>query len=423
MKLFPWINNKSKEDGPPPQQKDYLKKLVSDFESLMTRDENIAFRVKDIKPHGFIIKTNGLYGYVSFQFMPWTYKNISCWTAIFPHLKRKTFFGRVYHFKKEPLSIIFNAQVPQFKKMELTENEQYDGIIIKKTGNGALIDIGFHYNWHYGSIPGYLDKSEFEDKSQFEAIIPGETIQTRYWGIHQNQNLVLGLTCENTEWFNGKIDLLPGQILPVEITKNKINGKLEYLVDGKFSGSMCLNKNIYNFPKKRLANALKLLKEYDIIHCEIIEVNKKKRTLLLKWEMENEIETMMRRKTQLIVINEKNKIEFGYSNPNSNFMIENRISHETAEKLQLIDKTHSVLVSKTITRAGKNKNRYTINSKYNAKVYFSNNRYRINKKDKKRIEEQLQDGDFMECTVVKIAKDKIYVKWEIEDDELIRFLK
>lgn len=133
-------------------EKNYLSKLVENFENLEQKGENIPFRITGIRRKGFVIKSVGLFGFISFGHMPWKYENHNAWNAVCPSIKGKIFFGRTHQFKKNPLTLILNGEIPQFKKTELNETDKYKGIVINKTKYGLFIDVGYHFNWTAGQL-------------------------------------------------------------------------------------------------------------------------------------------------------------------------------------------------------------------------------------------------------------------------------
>ena len=120
--------------------KDWLNKLIADLEKKVIEEKNLPFRIIKIKEKGFIIKINGLFGYISFLHMPWRYSDVESWGFVFKYLQDKTFFCKIYEFEKGPLTIIVDGDVPQFRKMSLIKDSEYEGVIVKKNRNGLYVD-------------------------------------------------------------------------------------------------------------------------------------------------------------------------------------------------------------------------------------------------------------------------------------------
>jgi ribosomal protein S1 len=316
--------------------KNYLSILVDNLENLIEKDENLPFRITDIKTNGFQVKIAGLYGYISFQFMPWKYSKPSFWRAVFPTLINKVFFCKVYQFSKDPLSIILNSEIPQFKKVRLIENESYKGIVISKVSFGVFVDIGVHFHWQCGSLFGLLHKSNFDSSERFNTVKTGDEIEVFFWGVNKSEEVQFGCKSELLEWLNGSIDDLTGEVLPVRIVKKAEDEKMEFIVAEKYSGTLPVTRTIYDNNRKRMNNAISFFNNGDVIHCEVLKANKLNRTLQLKWDMEAEIEGILSRKSQLIILNSKNKVQRSIGNPNANLSLENRINNKIIEKLHLI---------------------------------------------------------------------------------------
>ena len=73
----------------------YLSKLIDNFEKQNIEQSSHPFVITDIREQGFIVKTYGLYGYISFYHMPWMYHSDDAWRSIFPYLKGKVLFGKI----------------------------------------------------------------------------------------------------------------------------------------------------------------------------------------------------------------------------------------------------------------------------------------------------------------------------------------
>ena len=349
MKLFTEKRKVDREENSEvcTDYKNYLSILVDNLEKLIEKDENLPFRITGIKTNGFLVKIAGLYGYVAFQFMPWKYSKSFYWRAVSPTLINKVFFCKVYQFTKEPLSIILNSEIPQFKKVRLIENEPYKGIIINKVSFGVFVDIGVHFHWQCGSLTGLLHKSNFDTRERFDAIKTGDEIEVFFWGLNNSDEMQFGCKTELMEWLNGNINDLTGEVLPVRIVKNAVDEKIEFIVAEKYSGTLPVTKTIYENKRKRMISAIHLFIHDDVIHCEVLKANKINRTLQLKWEMEAEIEGILSRKSPLITRNSKNRIQRSYQNSNANLALENRINSKIIEKLHLIAKPDDEEINKT----------------------------------------------------------------------------
>ena len=277
-----------------PEQKNYLIKLIANLEKFETSKENIPFKVEDIEENGFLIKTEGLFGFISFNHMPWIYSNTDAWKVVYPSIKGKVFFAQIHHFNKETISIILNGNIPQFKKVNLTSFQKYNAIVLQKTPYGVYVDVGVHFNWNCGSISGLLHKSHFNDSELYNNIQEGDSLEVYYWGTNPNEQHLFGRTKLAEEWINGEIEELLGKVVKVNVTVDE-NGYKHYLVNDKFKAALPCTKIIYPHYKKVVRAAIGNLANNDTIYCEVVLVNLLDKTLKLKWDLRHEIEASLKR--------------------------------------------------------------------------------------------------------------------------------
>ncbi|WP_421919831.1 hypothetical protein [Marinifilum sp.] len=311
------------------KEKFFLSKLIANFEKLAEKGENIPFKITEIRRKGFEVKVAGLFGFISFNHMPWKYGNHNYWSAVYPSIKGKVFFAKTHQFRKKPLTIILDGEVAQFKKYGLNERDKYKGIIINKTKYGVFIDIGFHFNWNCGSIVGMVHKSNFAPVEIFEVLQIGDTIESFFLGSNNKEQLLFGDNSVSKEWLNGEVEKLIGDILPVKVVKSN-SDKTDYLVNGKYNATLPPKSSIYPTKKQLIKNAIKNLKNGDVIHCEVLKIDKLNNTLQLKWDFAHEIDAIISRTYDQD--NElKNQINEFKKGNNS---IENIANKEIIEKLR-----------------------------------------------------------------------------------------
>jgi len=124
-------------------RKAYLIPLIEHLERQKDQGEAMPFKIFRIKNKGFVVKVGGLFAYGSFDHMPWQYHHPDAWRVIFPYLTDRVFYCKIHMLDKDPLCIIVNGNIPQFRKAELKQNDLYIGIILYKVSYGLFIDIGF----------------------------------------------------------------------------------------------------------------------------------------------------------------------------------------------------------------------------------------------------------------------------------------
>ena len=277
------IKNIIKKKLNKPNKEEWFGKLVKNLETQILEDSNLPFKIIELKKTGFAVKVSGLYAFAPFDNMPWKYSKTSNWASIAPKLIDKVFFCKIHSMQKDPLLIIVNGEIPQFKKTELRIGEQYRGIIIGKIKGGILIEIGYHFNWRCGSFIGFLHKSQFDPEELFSICSVGDEINVFYQGLNEKGQLVYTQIGEIFDWNNEIPQGLVGQIVLVHVVREGKKGT-KFLVEGKYTGKFFL-------VKKGTQHKIQNLKNGEIIRCKVEHFSTKKRTLYLQLitELDSEI--------------------------------------------------------------------------------------------------------------------------------------
>lgn len=395
------ILNKIKEVFAQNEDKVLLNTLIENLEQEMTKDENLPFRVKRLKMNGFGVKIYGLHGFIHFKYMPWKYANYESWESVFPYIKNKVFFGRIFKLVKEPFSLTLNGQVAQFKAPNFIKDQVYDGIIIKKYSSTIQVDLGYGLNWDSGSITEYFHRSNFYSK-EFENLECSGILQAYYRGESDDKKLIFEVISDKGVKVPGFLEDLIGKIVRVRIKKNE-NNQFTYLVEDKYQATLVTKKSFYEERKKYVYKALSNLNDGEIIHCEVIDIDPSNHRPDLKWVINDEIDHAFNRSAT----------EINSNNPDNNIIT--RIGDEVLEKLQLIGKQVDVEVNK-IEQSGKNQiNKYLINNKFNGELIIINDNFTISSQEKLIIENNLQDKQILKCTIKSINKNTAHIVWKISD--------
>lgn len=292
--IFDKIAQISKELFGQPEKKEWLDELVKNAERL--RDENISvpFKIMAVKETGFLVKVAGLYGFIAFKYMPWKYPDIEYWRAISPNLIDRLFFCKIHKISHDPISIIVNGEIPQFKKLELLPGEKITAIIIRKTNYGFFVDIGSEFGWKYGSFVGLLHKSQFGPDQSILKKLPGDEIQLTYQGLNIDKQLILGADTEKIEWHLGNPARLIGQVVWVEVVKKPGERGIEFLAEGKYRGKIVVRKKDYpTYYRTKIKQARVKLTDGSRIDCLVTGINNQTRYLEFKWIMDFDLNMPM----------------------------------------------------------------------------------------------------------------------------------
>jgi len=282
--IFELIINRLKEIFSISDKDDWISERLNEIENHRDNFDTLPFMIIAQKDFGFLTKVKGLYSYISFYHMPWKYFDTDSWIAISPSLIDKKFFCKIHKIDKDPIAIILNGELPQFKKAELTIGGEYKGLVIKISDYGLFIDIGYHFDWKCGSLTGLLHKSQIVDGERISDFKLGQEIITLYQGLNENGQPIFSNDREKIDWQMGKPQALVGQSIWAKVIKQPESKTVDLLVRGKYKSSLSISKQGYTTNnRKKIKRAKDELKHGQIINCEVTGFNEKNRTLKVKW--------------------------------------------------------------------------------------------------------------------------------------------
>lgn len=261
--------------------KDYLQDLLLNIKESYTNQENLTFRIVEPKEKGFLVKVGGLFAFVSFKHLGWSYPSIEFWINASNSLVGNFFTGKIHNVEENPISIQIDAKEQTFDKPNLKKYAKYRGVILQKTKYGVFVDLGFNFNWKFGSILGLIHKSTLINESDYDNWKVGEDIETLFQGYNENNQPILGDNRERGKWSNGEMDKLIGTIQKVSVLINE-NGKSEFYVLGEHKATIPIKKEFYPNFRTTAKKYIYGLKNGEIIDCEIIKINKRKDGFVLK---------------------------------------------------------------------------------------------------------------------------------------------
>lgn len=306
------------------KKKNYLIKLIDNLKEKQEQSVSVSFKIVETRQNGFIVKSNGLFAYVHYNYMPWKYKKKEYWKIIFPLLKGKILFGEVFSIKTNPISVQINGEIPQFKNMEFLFNHRYLGIVLDIEKNGILVEFGGCYNWNYGSMIGKIVFSYFESINNQSIYSVGSEIYTYYYKEVDSHH-VFSTSPIIKSWENDSIERFRNKVLVSKVTYAS-QKNIVLKVAESYEAYIFTKKEYYLGFYGSFKKALKHLIKGDIITCEIIEINDVERSFGVIWKNEYEIKSIAKR-----------SLLFKYSNSKKlreSRMIESRISTDVLKKLK-----------------------------------------------------------------------------------------
>lgn len=265
----------------PENDKDYLQDLLLNIKEVYANQESLTFQIVEPKEKGFTAKIGGLFAFISFNHFGWSYPTLEYWKNVSKSLAGSYFTGKIHNVEENPISIQIDAKEQIFDKPNLEKYGEYRGVIAEKPKYGIFVDLGLHFNWKYGSLLGLVHKSTLLDQTDYENWNVGEQITTLYQGLNENGQIVLGDNRERGKWLNGEMDKLIGTIQKVSVVINE-NGKSEFYVLGEHKAGIPILKEYYPNFRTTAKKYVYGLKNGEIIDCEVVKINKRKDSFVLK---------------------------------------------------------------------------------------------------------------------------------------------
>jgi ribosomal protein S1 len=261
---------------------DYLKQLIDNLKEVKNSDKVIPFVIQGLKPKGFLIKIRGLFGFVPFTHMPWSYKDKNKWNIVAPYLIGHKFYGSIHSLiETQPFHITVDGQKHKFQKLDLEIGVAYECIVIQKTNYGLFLEAGYDFNWEYGSFIGLAHKSTFIDTDEYDNIKKGDTITTYFHGYNTDKKPIFGDEVKDVDFLTGKLDKYINTT--VEVTVRKLpNSKNEYFVDNVYPATLSVTKTIYPNDKKHIKEVVANFIDNEKITCEVLGISDRRKKIQLK---------------------------------------------------------------------------------------------------------------------------------------------
>lgn len=211
--------------------------------------------------------------------MPWNYDSFEQWRAVSKHLIGKEFTCEIYSIneKERPVQIRINAQNHNFESTRLIEFEQYKCVVMQKSKYGLFVDLGYHFDWEYGSFIGLIHKSTYKNDDTLLDAQLGDVVKTYFHGMKKHgglkkRGLIFGNENVQKEWLTGELEKLIKTEQTAMLMEDE-NGKRVFFIDGKYRTVIHIDEN--TFPnKKSIKKELKSLKLYSKFDCKILRISK-----------------------------------------------------------------------------------------------------------------------------------------------------
>lgn len=255
----------------PFEDKEYLLKIYEKLEIAKNEQKLKTFTIEKLLNSGYQVKVNGVYGFIHFRQMPWTYSHVKSWTTIFPYLKGKAFKGKIFELSiSDKISVKLDATASYVSTPSLEEKVPYKCIVLNKLNYGLILELGSNYNWESGSVTGFAHKSSLLYDSEFENAEIGDEITTYFQGFNQESKVMMGDKVEDKEWVSHEIDKYLGTTQIVRRNKNEADVTQFYFNDIRCV--LPVSREFYQNNFRLVRNYLRGLTADDEIKCDIVRI-------------------------------------------------------------------------------------------------------------------------------------------------------
>jgi ribosomal protein S1 len=251
----------------------------------------VNFKIVTPKENGFLVKTEGLYAFISYSHFCWTYPVQEYWQVVAPLLVGKVYTGIIHHFSEDPVSIIINGKEQLFELPPLQASSVYRAIILQKSNYGFFVDLGYHFHWQHGSIFGLIHKSTLQYASEYDLLTPGQEITTRFFGYNEKGKIMLGDNEGQTrdQWTEEERKELAAMIGSRHLLTVRHDDEDKPVLDflDKYQASLPIKKEFYGAHRIQVREYVERLKDGDEVLCEVANVGKRRKRLVVKlvdWE-------------------------------------------------------------------------------------------------------------------------------------------
>ncbi len=152
-----------KELRPNIEDKAYLQPLFQRVKEAYASQSSLRAQVLEQRPFGFLVKVEGLEAYLPFKLFAWSYKRLDHCRVVSEHLKGQFFMAKVCRFQEDPLNIVLDAQSQYFEDAPFEVGRAYKVIVLQRSRHGLIVEMGWHFDWRYGSVVALAHKSKLRD--------------------------------------------------------------------------------------------------------------------------------------------------------------------------------------------------------------------------------------------------------------------
>lgn len=249
----------------------------------LNNDVDVPFTIKSLKQHGFITKVLDRNAYVSFSVMPWHYSNLEFWRPAAPFLIGYNFFGKL-NTQNETGLFIYAKHSNHFNVPPLKIDEPYSAILINRTKQRLVVELGYHYAWKYGSVVAYIHRDNYKNDEDYNKIKLGEVLDVFYWGEALNGIRICGSNDYNKFWLSREASTLVGKTIAIKAHRTSVTKQLFFTYNDEHKVIIHHSPEYYLEPTyEQLSISLEQLQGNETLNVKVVNIDKYKKCIFGMW--------------------------------------------------------------------------------------------------------------------------------------------
>lgn len=242
------------------------------LQEYLDSQEQFPCHIKSRTRSGFVVQGLGTKGFLPFNLMPWRYEKRRSWVYVADDFIGHRIFCRIEQLSDKEsgyIRFIASADVHNYYKPRLISDDVYHAVVLHTNHSHVLLDLGVHFDWKKGSVPGVQHRSDFEE-GVFESIQKGQYIDVRFQCYHVAGMAMCGREGLDPAWYDVTWSGCEGEILLFDVVASD-SGKQPRLFYEGYEARLLIQKLQFGEDRKKVDLALRRLETGDKVEARIVK--------------------------------------------------------------------------------------------------------------------------------------------------------
>ena len=229
-------------------------------------------KIYKLTPEGFKAKVQRVKGIITFDKMPWAYKNEKHWITVAPYLIQKAYVSEILSSDDKSMMLSLSAKNQTFTSKNYTPGQSYKCVILEKETEGMLVEAGLDSRFKNGSQYGQVILSDFWNQHDFTLAKVGDEITLCFLKHLEDGIIAMCQPSKYTHWYRHKPHNLIGNTIPVTLHKEGT----ETLLRGydHFNSELHMDNILHEkVSMQQLELYFQNLKDKEVISCLVSDID------------------------------------------------------------------------------------------------------------------------------------------------------